>query len=178
MNLAPPSPLLQSSYGAYATLAIQPPGSKWDEDHALSTVVRNSKGEALYTEVVVMGPGSLAQAQPLTTTVEAGQEVRFRVLNSNASGTAGSATNTTNVIAIEGHGWPEEPWQNASTEIGENLLTQFMGTQQVTPLESYNMVLEHAGGAETGTQGSYQEYDYYYYPKGPDAKLGTLKVQF
>ncbi len=51
-----------------------------------------------------------------------------------------------NLIAIEGHGWPEEPYLAGSAVIALNPQSQWLGTQQVTPLESYNLLLPEAGG--------------------------------
>jgi hypothetical protein len=59
--------------------------------------------------------------------------------------------------------------------IARNPLSQWMGTQQVTPLESYTLLLPSAGG-EAALPG---QYGYYYWPKGPSVptRLGVLKVQ-
>ena len=166
VNLAPAGPLLQSSYGAYGALIIEPQGATWDNEHALQARIKDNRNRHWFTEVVIVGGKST------DTTVEAGEQVRFRVLNPNA-GSPGNSTDTTHLITIEGHGWPEEPYAQASTVIGPNPKSQWLGTQQVTPLESYNLLLPSAGGAHK-LKG---RYDFYYYPQGPSAKLGSLTVK-
>lgn len=174
VNLLPADPLLQSSYGLYGALIVEPQGSTWDvsENHSLSARIRDAQGQLLFTEVVVADTVTAS-----TTEVTAGTEVRLRVLNAGdgGPGTAGTMSDTVNLIAIEGHGWPEEPWLGDSTRIALNPLTQWLGTQQVTPLESYNLVLPQAGGPGKLPA----DYRFYYYPNGPAATstlLGTLKV--
>ncbi len=170
INLTPADPLLQPSYGAYAVLAVQPTGATWDKKHQhnLSLKINGAKGDHLYTEIVVVDNHAASK-----TKVKAGKEVRFRILNSSAGGSPGNTSDGVNMITIEGHGWPEEPYAKGSTIIAQNPQAQWMGTQQVTPLESYNLLLPSAGGDKKVTG----NYDFYYYPKGPDVKLGTLKVE-
>jgi hypothetical protein len=167
VNLVASGQMLQASYGLYGALIIEPAGSSWDpsENHSLSATIKNAHGEPMFTEIVILG------SNEVNASARAGTEVRFRVLNPN-NGAPGQVDNTTNLITIEGHNWPEEPYVNLSTVIGNNPVTQTMGTQQVTSLESYNLVIDSAGGVKP-TAGSY---DFYYYPQGPGVKLGTLKV--
>ena len=109
------------------------------------------------------------------TTVNAGSEVRFRVLNPNRvlnanNDPTGQVGDSTNVVTIEGHNWPEEPYIKASEVIADNGISQTMGTQQVTSLESYNLLIPSAGGlAQT-----IGEYKFYYYPTG--TAIGVLNV--
>jgi len=168
VNLVPSDQLLQASYGLSGALIIEPAGSTWkaSEQHALTATINDASGNAMFTEIVISGQ-STSDASAI-----AGTEVRFRVLNPNR-GTAGQVGDSANLITIEGHNWPEEPFVNQSTVIGDNPLTQTMGTQQVTSLESYNLVIDSAGGVAQTTG----EFDFYYYPKGPGkTKLGTLTV--
>ncbi|WP_395788566.1 hypothetical protein [Aquimonas sp.] len=171
VNLLPADPLLQSSYGLYGALIVEPMGATWhaEDAHALSAVIRDPSGQPMFTEVVVSGAHTAAETQ-----VAAGSEVRLRVLNPGA-GSPGTMSDSTNLIAIEGHGWPEEPYLLGSRVIARNPLSQWMGTQQVTPLESYTLLLPSAGG-EAALPG---QYGYYYWPKGPSVptRLGVLKVQ-
>ena len=164
VNLVASDPILQQSYGFFGALIIEPEHSQWAaaENHNLSVVVTDNKNRPLFTEVVVTG-----NVAPKNTEVAAGTEVRMRVLNPNVSGTPGQVTNSTHLITVEGHSWEEEPYTHASKVIGHNPLTQILGTQQVTPLESYNLVLPKAGGekAEPGN------YAFYYYPQGPCADV-------
>ena len=52
---------------------------------------------------------------------QAGQQVRFRILNAN-----GHARN--NVFNLHGHFWQEEPYANRSKMIGNNPLSEFKGS--------------------------------------------------
>jgi hypothetical protein len=132
----------------------------------LSATIRDQAGHHLFSEIIIAGQ------QTANVSAVAGSQVRLRVLNPN-KGSAGQVDDNTNLITIEGHNWPEEPYINDSSVIGNNRATQIMGTQQVTSLESYNLLIESAGGVAK-TAGAY---DFYYYPKGPGStKLGTLTV--
>lgn len=167
VNLIPADPLLQQSYGLYGALIVEPAGSTWarSEAHTLQARILDTAGKLLFNEIVVLGQvaGNIDAV--------AGSEVRLRVLNPNAS-TPGQVGNNTHLIVVEGHGWPEEPFAEGATVIANNPVTQWMGTQQVTPRESYNLLLPMAGG-EDKVPGTYA---FYYYPTGPVPPLGTLTV--
>ncbi len=169
VNLIPSGQMLQASYGLYGALIIEPAGSSWAaaDNHSLSAVINDTNGDPLFTEIVIAG------THTTNASAVAGSQVRFRVLNPN-SGTPGQVGDSANVITIEGHNWPEEPYRHLSTVIGNNPVTQSMGTQQVTSLESYNLVLDSAGGVARTTG----KFHFYYYPKGPGetTRLGTLTV--
>ncbi len=170
VNLVPSDPLLQQSFGLFGVLVVEPVGSTWNDADANSVVakINNADGDLLFTEVVVAGN---ATGNPLIeAAVTAGTEVRLRVLNSG-NAAPGTMTDSTNVITVEGHDWKEEPFQKDSTVIGNDPLSQAMGTQQVTSLESYNLVLPSAGGAHK-QPGSYK---FFYYPSGN--ALGVLNVK-
>ena len=169
MNLLPSDPLLQQSFGLFGALSIQPVGSTWsDADaHELVATICDADKKPLFTEVIVAGNAS--SSTPINASAVAGTEVRFRILNS-ANGSAGNVTDSTNMITIEGHNWQELPYIKGSTVIGNNPETQAMGTQQVTSLESYNLVLPSAGGVHKQPG----NYNFFYYPTGNP--LGTLKV--
>lgn len=79
-------------------------------------------------------------------TAKAGQEVRFRILNSN-----GHMRN--NVWNLHGHFWQEEPYTNNSKTIGSNPLSEFKGTQYgVGPSSHYEVIpVNGAGGARRVT---------------------------
>lgn len=70
-----------------------------------------------------------------------GTPVRFRMLYSDGGGGG-----TAQVVMIHGHGWQEEPFVDGSTVIGNNRMSQWLGAQQMTQFEQYNMVLPSAGG--------------------------------
>lgn len=166
VNLTPSDLLLQASYGLVGALVIEPENATWDsaDNNALSAVINDSAGDPLFTEVVILGNTSES-----LTNVDAGSEIRFRVLNPNKSA-AGQVGDSANVITVEGHNWPEEPYIKASEVIATNSISQTLGTQQVTSLESYNLLIQSAGGvAQTAGR-----YEFYYYPTGK--AIGTLNV--
>ncbi|MEO8496840.1 MAG: hypothetical protein ABI614_17355, partial [Planctomycetota bacterium] len=77
--------------------------------------------------------------------VEAGTPVRFRVVM--PSTTAANSVSQPLVIDIHGHGWQAEPYINGGTEIGNNVMSQFVGAQKVTVTQKYDFVIDSAGGA-------------------------------
>lgn len=80
--------------------------------------------------------------------VEAGKPLRLRWLYPGGDGEEGQ------VIAMHGHNWQEEPYVKQSTKIGNNKLSQVLGTQRFMPYEPINMVLPSAGGP-FGVKGDY-----------------------
>ncbi len=167
VNLLPADALLQASFGLVGVLVVEPQNSDWSiDDQYNSTITVNHNGDSKqFTEIVVVGQ------QAADAEVVAGSQVRMRVVNPATSG-AGQIGNPVNLITIEGHGWDEFPYQQDGQVIGLNRESQWMGTQQVTPFESYTLLLPSAGGVDE-LEG---EYDYYYYPQGPTVKLGTISV--
>ncbi|MBL4660585.1 MAG: hypothetical protein JKY19_09525 [Alcanivoracaceae bacterium] len=167
VNLLPADALLQASFGLVGVLVVEPKDSSWSEDEQYQStiIVNHANGTQHFTEVVVVGQ------QAADASVKAGSQVRLRVVNPGTSG-PGAIGDPINLITIEGHGWDEFPYQQASEVIASNPQSQWLGTQQVTPFESYTLLLPSAGGVDKVAG----DYDYYYYPKGPTVKLGTLSV--
>ena len=84
----------------------------------------------------------LVQADPQTPvfTANAGQPVRFRLVQ------PGGSTNG-QVFTLHGHVWQEEPYVNNSTEIGNNPLSQWIGSRDSYGAAShYDVVVDKAGG--------------------------------
>jgi hypothetical protein len=83
-------------------------------------------------------------ADPVTPIFRAaaGTPVRFRLVMPSTSTVAQAPF----VFRIHGHGWQEEPYIHQGTRIGSNDRSQFFGAQQVVPYESFNFVLDQAGG--------------------------------
>jgi hypothetical protein len=75
-------------------------------------------------------------------TAQAGQLVRFRILNAN-----GHMRN--NVFNLHGHFWQDEPYTSGSKVIGNNPLSEFKGAQYgVGPTSHYEVIpVNGAGGA-------------------------------
>ncbi len=79
----------------------------------------------------------------------------------------GEITNgTQQVFMLDGHSWQEEPFINDSTEIGDNPLSQELGSQQIVANQPLNLVLKSAGGT-AGVTGDYALHSYL------DAKFGN-----
>ncbi len=175
VNLITSDQILQTSYGLFGALVIEPAGSQWavSDNHSLTASIQDADGNLLFTEIVIANNNiSATNNNTIAASAVAGSQVRFRVLNPN-NGAPGQVNDSANVITIEGHNWPEEPYVLDSTVISNNPITQTMGTQQVTSIESYNLVIDSAGGVAKTTG----EFDFYYYPNGPGTtKLGTLTV--
>jgi hypothetical protein len=92
----------------------------------------------------------LVQDDPQTPvfTANAGQPVRFRLVQ------PGGSTNG-QVFTIHGHVWQEEPYANNSTEIGNNPLSQWIGSRDSYGAAShYDVVIDKAGG-EGAVPGDY-----------------------
>ncbi len=49
-------------------------------------------------------------------------------------------------FTIHGHGWQDEPYVKNSTRIGHNEMAQFIGSQEVTVTQKYDIVIDSAGG--------------------------------
>jgi hypothetical protein len=65
-----------------------------------------------------------------------GMPLRFRFVNPGGQ---------LAVTEVFGHHWEEEPWQNGSTRIGDNPLSQTMGAVVLGTSHTLNLVVAHAG---------------------------------
>jgi manganese oxidase len=83
--------------------------------------------------------GANSQPQTPTFCAAAGQPVRFRVTQPGGD--------FDHMMVIDGHSWKQEPYTNNSSRIGNNVLSQQMGTQVVSPNEKLDLVIDSAGGA-------------------------------
>ncbi len=92
---------------------------------------------------------TLVSADPQTPVFAAvaGTPVRFRLLHPGGNGDGQNVT-------IHGHVWQEEPYLNNSTVIGNNPLSQWLGSVNLGPGNAFTAVLEQAGG-ESGVPGDY-----------------------
>ena len=82
-------------------------------------------------------------------TAQAGQAVRFRILNSN-----GHLRN--NVFNLHGHFWQEEPYTNNSKSIGNNPLSEVKGSQfGVGPSSHYEVIPTNGAGGARRVPGDY-----------------------
>ncbi len=81
-------------------------------------------------------------------TARAGTPVRFRLMHPQGTGTA-------QVFTLNGHVWQREPYTNNSTVIGNNQLSQWMGSHDSHGgTDHFDMVIDKAGG-QGGVPGDY-----------------------
>jgi hypothetical protein len=82
-------------------------------------------------------------------TAQAGQAVRFRILNAN-----GHMRN--NVFNLHGHFWQEEPFTNASKVIGSNPLSEVKGALYgIGPSSHYEVIPSNGAGGARRVSGDY-----------------------
>jgi len=82
-------------------------------------------------------------------TAQAGQAVRFRILNAN-----GHMRN--NVFNLHGHFWQEEPFTNNSKSIGNNPLSEFKGALYgIGPSSHYEVIPVNGAGGGRRVPGDY-----------------------
>jgi hypothetical protein len=90
----------------------------------------------------------LADPETPVFVAAAGTPVRFRMLHP-------AGTSNDQVMTLHGHVWQEEPYTTDSTVIGNNPLSQWMGSRDAFgPNVSFDLVLEKAGG-KSGVLGDY-----------------------
>ena len=81
-------------------------------------------------------------------TAKVGTPVRFRLMHPQGTGTA-------QVFTINGHVWQREPYTNNSRVIGDNQLSQWMGSHDSHGgTDHYDIVIDKAGG-RNGVPGDY-----------------------
>jgi manganese oxidase len=133
---APPSILSASSQQRCANNNPPPPGSGLDLNNCPDMWLS-------FSDKLVM-----SDPQTPVFTANAGQPARFRLVQ------PGGSTNG-QVFTLHGHVWQEEPYRNASTEIGNNPLSQWLGSRDSYGAAShYDIVLDKAGG-EGAVPGDY-----------------------
>jgi manganese oxidase len=81
-----------------------------------------------------------AQPQTPIFTAKAGTPVRFRMLHPPGTGIV-------QVMAINGHNWQATPYVNNSTQLGNNKLSNTLGSQDnVGATAHYDVLIDQAGG--------------------------------
>jgi hypothetical protein len=63
------------------------------------------------------------------------------------------------IFVLQAHNWQEEPHVSAGTRIGRNPLSQYLGAQELSAYETFNLVLPRAGG-RFGAAGDYLYHGY------------------
>jgi manganese oxidase len=92
----------------------------------------------------------LVKGDPKTPifSAEIGDKVRFRMAHPYGTGTS-------QVFTVHGHVWPRNPYKNESKDIGENSLSQWLGSRDNHgATDHFEIVLDKAGG-ESGKPGDY-----------------------
>lgn len=93
-------------------------------------------------------PGPTGDPQTPIFTAKVGTPVRFRLMHPQGTGTA-------QVFTINGHMWQREPYTNNSTIIGNNQLSQWLGSHDSHGgTDHYDIVIDKAGG-QSGVPGDY-----------------------
>jgi hypothetical protein len=92
--------------------------------------------------------GIVGDPQTPIFTANAGTPVRFRLMHPQGTGTA-------QVFTVNGHVWQREPYVNNSTVIGDNQLSQWLGSHDSHGgTDHYDIVIDKAGG-QNGVPGDY-----------------------
>jgi hypothetical protein len=111
------------------------------------------------TDFSCMSSNQLNQAQPPPPTAygdpktpiftaEVGDNVRFRMAHPFGTGAS-------QVVTVHGHVWQRNPYTNNSTEIGNNKLSQWLGSRDNHgSSDHFDFVIDKAGG-ESGQAGDY-----------------------
>ena len=102
------------------------------------------------TDFSCMLSNQLVGGDPKTPifTADPGERVRFRMAHPYGTGTS-------QVFTVHGHVWPRNPYKNESTEIGDNSLSQWLGSRDNHgATDHFEIVLGRAGG-ERGKPGDY-----------------------
>jgi hypothetical protein len=91
-----------------------------------------------FSDTLVLPTPHVLAADPQTPVfwASSGMPVRFRFVNPGGQIT---------LAEVFGHHWQEEPWQNGSTRIGDNPLSQTMGAVILGSSHALNLVVEQAG---------------------------------
>jgi hypothetical protein len=93
-------------------------------------------------------PGITGDPQTPIFTANVGTPVRFRLMHPQGTGTA-------QVFTINGHVWQREPYTNNSTVIGNNVLSQWLGSHDSHGgTDHFDIVIDKAGG-QFGVPGDY-----------------------
>jgi hypothetical protein len=91
---------------------------------------------------------SLVGADPATPIFQAAAGQPSRLAFVFPGGTTINNAQRPFVVTLHGHVWQEEPYRERSTIIGNNPLSQWFGTQTLSPYENLNLVLPQSGGKD------------------------------
>jgi hypothetical protein len=102
------------------------------------------------TDFSCMTSNQLVGADPQTPifNATAGDKVRFRLLHTFGTGTS-------QVFSLHGHAWQRNPYQNNSTQLGDNKLSQWLGSRDNYGSTDHADILLSKAGGEGGRPGDY-----------------------
>ena len=98
-----------------------------------------------------------ADPQTPVFTAPAKMPTRFRMLFPGGSTNNGASPPA--ILVLQAHNWQEEPYTSRGTRIGNNRLSQHVGSQEHSAYEALNIVLPAAGGT-FGVAGDYLYHSY------------------
>ena len=101
-------------------------------------------------DVSCMTSNQLVGADPQTPiyTANAGDKVRFRMLHTFGTGTS-------KVFSLHGHAWQRNPYTNNSTQLGDQKLSQWLGSRDNYGSTDHADILLSKAGGEGGRPGDY-----------------------
>ena len=102
------------------------------------------------TDFSCMTSNQLVNADPQTPiyTANAGDRVRFRLLHTFGTGTS-------QVFSLHGHNWQRNPYLNNSTLLGDQKLSQWLGSRDNYGSTDHADILVSKAGGEGGRPGDY-----------------------
>jgi len=133
-----------------------------------------SKGfEAAFSNTIINSTDP-AKGDPQTPIFHgpARMPTRFRMLFPG-----GSSDNTAvppAILVLQAHDWQDEPYTDKGRKIGDNRLSQHVGSQEHSSYEALNLVLPSAGGT-FGVAGDYLYHSYM--AEGSNGTWGLFRVQ-
>jgi hypothetical protein len=100
------------------------------------------------TQVVSSPPAPMGDPRTSILTAAIGDKVRFRMTHPFGTGTS-------QVVSLHGHVWQRNPYINNGTQLGQNILSQWIGSRDNHgSSDHYDMLIDKAGG-EGGQAGDY-----------------------
>jgi hypothetical protein len=125
------------------------------EPYAARNIPSSPQGnEAVYSNKDLTPP---ADPQTPILVSPARMPTRFRMLY--PGGSTNNGGNAPAILVLQGHDWQEEPYMAGGTKIGDNRLSQHVGSQEHSAYEALNMILPSAGG-KFGVAGDYLYHSY------------------
>lgn len=102
------------------------------------------------TDFSCMLSNKLVGADPQTPIFNAnpGDKVRFRLVHTFGTGTS-------QVFSLHGHAWQRNPYKNNSTQLGDNNLSQWLGSRDNHGSTDHADILVSKAGGEGGRPGDY-----------------------